>query len=825
MVEVLERLRADLANRYAIDRELGRGGMATVYLATDLKHGRQVALKVLRPDLAQSLGPDRFLQEIRIAAGLTHPNILPLHDSGDADGLLYYVMPYVASETLRGRIDRERQLALDDALRIAREVAEGLAYAHGEGIIHRDVKPENILLPAGHAVIADFGLARAIRAAAGAEVSSGRLVVGTPTYMSPEQSAGAELDARSDLYSLGCVLYEMLAGEPPFTGPSAQTVAAKHLRQPPPPIRMVRPDLPPWVEVLVGRALAKVPAGRFASAAAFADALAQRQTTGPVPMTPLGRRRGWRAAALAGIAAVSAGVYFARDPGAEVEVASSPAGISHLDPTHLAVLYFDTESPDGAMRAVAGGLTEDLIDELGRVEALSVISANGVRPYRDRPVPLDSLARTLSVGTFVGGTVSGPLERPRVTVRLIDAATGLQLDSRVVEPTGGLLAMRRALTQEVARFLRERLGEEISLREFREEAPDGRTWIMIRRADDLRDDAASLYEGGDTVAALRALNAADSLLTLAERMAPGWIAPTVLRGWLAVSRIDLNDDTSPGPGPVRTWAQWGLEHAEHALARKPNDPQALELRGTLRFREWYSLTSQPLGDLESAERDLRAAALPDNPTQARAWSTLSALLVARGSFQEAYVSARRAYESDAFLAEASSVLFRLYQTSFLDGRRDEAVKWCGEGYERFPRNWLFHFCRLTLLWMPGPERPDVDAAWSLAGDLEGLMPPRALAVRAPRWRMMVAGVLARAGLRDSSRRTLQAARAASADDKEMDYYEAGTRLLLGEREPCLALLERYVARDPGARAYLTRDPMFQTLRDDPRYRRLVGSAR
>jgi len=276
MAEVVERLRTVLAEHYAVDRELGRGGMATVYLARDLKHGRLVAIKVLRPTLAESLGPGRFLREIRIASRLTHPNILPVHDSGEAEGLLFYVMPYVGGESLRDLIRREGQLPVEDAIRIAQEVAQGLTYAHGEDVVHRDIKPENILLEAGHAVIADFGLARAIHASALDDLSSAGLAIGTPAYMSPEQAtAGDQIDGRSDVYSLGCVLYEMLAGEPPFTGPSAQAIAAKHLQLSPPPLRTVRPSVPDSVQAAINRALEKIPGDRFQTAEEFGHALAE----------------------------------------------------------------------------------------------------------------------------------------------------------------------------------------------------------------------------------------------------------------------------------------------------------------------------------------------------------------------------------------------------------------------------------------------------------------------------------------------------------------------------------------------------------------------
>src|SRR5216110_3641878 len=267
-------LQAALADRYALERELGRGGMATVYLARDLRHGRLVAIKVLRPEIAAALGPERFLREIELAARLTHPHILPLHDSGQAGGFLYYVMPYIEGESLRERLEREGPLPLEDALRITRDVTSALSYAHGHDVVHRDIKPENILLSGGEAVVADFGIARAITAAAAGTLTETGIAIGTPGYMSPEQATESErLDGRSDIYSLGCMLYEMLAGEPPYTGANVRNVIAKQLTDPVPSVRRLRDTIPPAIDGAVSKALAKAPADRFASAAQFAEAL------------------------------------------------------------------------------------------------------------------------------------------------------------------------------------------------------------------------------------------------------------------------------------------------------------------------------------------------------------------------------------------------------------------------------------------------------------------------------------------------------------------------------------------------------------------------
>jgi tetratricopeptide (TPR) repeat protein/TolB-like protein len=281
VMDQTERLRAALADRYELDREVGSGGMAHVYRAHDRQHDRDVAIKVLKPELAAALGTERFLREIHIAARLQHPHILPLYDSGVADGFLYYVMPYVEGETLRDLIRREKQLSLGNAIQIARDVAEALSYAHTHDVLHRDIKPANILLSGEHAVVADFGIAKAISAADEEALTGTGIAIGTPEYMSPEQGSGEQgADRRSDIYALGCVLYEMLAGQPPFTGRTAQSILARHRHDAPPSLRVVRPALPPEIEQAVETALAKVPADRFDTAQEFAEALAGATQSG-----------------------------------------------------------------------------------------------------------------------------------------------------------------------------------------------------------------------------------------------------------------------------------------------------------------------------------------------------------------------------------------------------------------------------------------------------------------------------------------------------------------------------------------------------------------
>jgi serine/threonine-protein kinase len=287
MAEITAKLSTALADRYQIESHLGEGGMATVYLAHDIKHDRKVALKVLRPELAAVIGAERFLNEIKVTANLQHPHILPLHDSGDADSFLYYVMPYVEGDSLRDKLDRERQLAIDDAIEITRSIASALDYAHRQGVIHRDIKPENILIHDGQALVADFGIALAVSHASDARLTETGLSVGTPHYMSPEQAMGdRELDARSDVYSLGAMLFEMLAGDPPYTGTTAQAIVAKVITEKAPPVTATRDTVPGHVAAAIAKALNKMPADRFSTAAAFADALTNTAFTLPATAAP-----------------------------------------------------------------------------------------------------------------------------------------------------------------------------------------------------------------------------------------------------------------------------------------------------------------------------------------------------------------------------------------------------------------------------------------------------------------------------------------------------------------------------------------------------------
>ncbi len=447
MADFVDRLQGSIAGRYTIERELGRGGMATVYLATDVKHGRRVAVKVLDPDLARAIGPRRFLQEIEIAAKLTHPTILPLHDSGEADGLLYYVMPYIEGESLRDRLTRERHLGLDDVVQIIHNVAAALSYAHGQGVIHRDIKPENVLLIERQAVVADFGIARAVDAAGAGRLTETGLSVGTPAYMSPEQASGERtLDRRSDIYSLGCLAYEMLGGEPPFTGPSAQAVMARHSVDPVPRLRTLRPTVPDAMEHAISKALAKVPADRFDTAEQFAGALA-RASTAPAVAGQVRRashaagRRGLIVAACLTLVA-AAGWWWST--GTSVPTVES---LAVLPPTNV----MNTADQEHVVQ----GMLHALITELGRAGVPVVGGLQSMMRFRNSDKTVRDIAAELRVDAVIESSVLWMGDSVRIDARLIDGATEQTLWSRSYsEESHNVLALYKEVTRAIASEIR-----------------------------------------------------------------------------------------------------------------------------------------------------------------------------------------------------------------------------------------------------------------------------------------------------------------------------------------------------------------------------------
>ena len=425
MADSLKRLQAALADRYAVEHEVGSGGMATVYLAQDLRHDRPVAIKVLLPQLAAALGPERFLREIKTTARLHHPHILALHDSGEADGFLYYVMPFVEGESLRDRMTREGQLPLDEALLITREVADALSYAHSMGIVHRDIEPENILLESGHAMVADFGISRAISEGGGKRLTQFGLAIGTPAYMSPEQASGeARIDGRSDVYSLACVLYEMLSGEPPHTGPTPQAILARQLTDEVRSLTAVRSSVAPALETAIRRALAAAPADRFATATEFQAALLAESSAVRRSMRALRvvRKRTARVALIAvGLGALLIGAVLVRG----VLVREAQAGER---PVTLAVFPFRASGTDAG--ALGEGAADLLAAALDGTVGMTVADPAGLwrSLRRSKSAPLDApeLAQALELGRriaapyFLLGSITSLGGQVSASVRIYD---------------------------------------------------------------------------------------------------------------------------------------------------------------------------------------------------------------------------------------------------------------------------------------------------------------------------------------------------------------------------------------------------------------------
>jgi len=428
MSEVAGRLTTAVADRYRIERELGQGGMATVYLARDLRHKRDVAIKVLKPELAAVLGGERFLREIETTANLRHPGILPLYDSGEAGGFLFYVMPFVEGESLRDRLARDKQLPVDIALQIAREAADALGYAHARGVIHRDIKPENILLESGHAVVADFGIAKAVSAVEGGSLTQTGLAVGTPAYMSPEQVlADSTLDGRSDLYSLGCVLFEMLTGEPPFAAATPQRTIARRLTEPPPMPAARRPEIGEQLSGAIQRMLATDPADRPATAAEFADSLSRTWRSDPTLPVAASFKTGATATSGRGIATRAAG---------------------------LVVLPFVNRSPDSGDEYFSDGLTEEIISDLASIKALSVISRTSAMRFKGSDKDVRSIGRELGVRYALEGSVRKAGSSLRITAQLIDAEADAQLWSEKYSGTmDDVFEVQERVSREIVKAL------------------------------------------------------------------------------------------------------------------------------------------------------------------------------------------------------------------------------------------------------------------------------------------------------------------------------------------------------------------------------------
>ena len=596
----IDRLKAALADRYDVERELGRGGMATVYLARDRKHGRAVAIKVLLPDLAASVGSERFAREIELAARLRHPHIVPLFDSGEADGFLYYVMPQLVGESLRARLEREKQLPVDDALQIAREVADALSYAHAQGIVHRDIKPENILLEGGHAVVADFGIAKAFAGDAATLTETG-LTVGTPAYMSPEQAAGAgDIDGRADLYSLACVLYEMLSGRTPFVGPTASSVIQQHLTLDAIPLTSLRPAVPASVAAGVSRALAKSPADRFNPVAQFSEVLRAPTATAPAVAAPTPRPRSATrvAVVLAVLVMALVGAWAARDR----------LGFGKTRIESIAVLPLENISGDSSQSAFVNGVHDQIIGELSRISGLRKVSPRpSVMSYRGTTKRAPEIGSELGVDALVQGSVFWAGDTVRLQVQLIDARGDRLLWSQPYDrDVRNVLAAMGEVAGTIARELGVALtGQETAHLAVRREAnPQAQEHYLRGRDLVYRRDSGSI-------------RAAIAELREAIRLDSAYAPPYALLAFTSAFGANIG---LAGPDSIYGWFARAVAAAGRAMALDSLNPEGFAVRG---YAGIY--TGQPS---DSTELVLRRA-LRLRPKYAEAWGWLAQAIAAR----------------------------------------------------------------------------------------------------------------------------------------------------------------------------------------------------
>jgi serine/threonine-protein kinase len=795
MTDLRARIGTIVAERYRLERPLGEGAAAIVFLAHDLKHDRDVALKILRPEVALVIGADRFEREISLSARLSHPHIVPLLDAGEWDGLLYYAMPVLSGASLRDRLNQIGPLALDEALQIVRDVAVAIDYAHSRGIVHRDIKPENVLIGGGTATVADFGVAKIVDdGLSAASITQSGLALGTVVYMSPEQASAGAIDGRSDLYSLGCMTYEMLAGEPPFTGPNSQAILAKHFTDAVPSVRRLRPALPPAIDDVLATAMAKAPADRFPTCAEFAAALSRVResaaasggmpTTPPAskPRGPGGAARSWvsrPAVAVAIALAVIVPVIFAwggRGTNSDTEVVRDSL-------QSIAVLPFEDVSAAKDQEYFATGMADELITALSRLPRLRIAARTSSFALRGSNLSPREIGQRLRVSSLLTGSIRRDGDRLRVNAELIDIGADTVVWKDVFDRQ-----MRDVFT------VQEQIAQTIASR-FRlltTEKP-----LVSVATGDL--EAYSLYlrgrlEWNKRTAA--SLGSAVDFFTQATRLDPRYA-----RAWAGLADtynvIGLNFYGPPGEN-----FRAGREAARRAIAL---DSTLAEAHAAL-----ASATAFLDRDWESAEASYRRAIRLD-PTYPATYYFYSIFLVNLHRFDEGLANAMTARELDPASAAMAQGVGMAYVYS---GRFEEAIEPLRRAISLQPGYYFPHAWYAIAL----ARRQQRDSALAEARDAVRLAPENVLV------RTFLGQTFALVGESDSA---LAVARGIEAlqSRRAVPWVMLGRLYaILGDKEQALQALRRGMEANEAQLAQL-RVPGFEALHGDPRYEAMLKELR
>jgi len=776
-----DRLKAALAARYQIEREIGSGGMATVYLAQDLKYRRQVAVKVLDPDLTQGLAGKRFLRETGIVAELTHPHILPTFDVDEADGFFYFVMPYVEGGSLRSRLEKEKQLPVEEAVRITREIADALAYAHGIGLVHRDVKPGNIMLEAGHAVLADFGIAQVVGQTGEDRLTRTGTSLGTPAYMSPEQATGEGfLDGRSDQYALGCVLFEMLAGHPPFTGVQTDAVIRQHLTEKPPSVTRSRPSVTKAVAKVINRALAKSPADRFRTTGEMAAALAL--TTAPEKAERKTERK-FLPIILGVVLLAVIGLLGTMVLWSGEEPSNGAIATGEDQRPSIAVLPFDNFSPDPEDAYFADGMQEQITSTLAKIGSLIIRGRTSVMSYRDHPRPLPEVASELGVTFILEGSTRVAGDRVRMTAQLIDAEKDEHVWSQEYDRAfslESLLDVQSEIAQQVASELRAVL------------TPDERSRIQAKPTDDL--EAYRAYLSGRYLWGQRTPEGLRRAITLFEEAIGRDSAFALAYSGLADAYVVLpwySTTASPQSMFLR-----GEEAALNAIRLDPTSSEAHASLGYLRALARHDLTG-------AEEELMRAIALDPTYPTARHW--LADVLSFQGRLDEAIGAEETAHELDPLAMTSRRNLGNLHM---FNGEYEEALRFYESALDLGPNNaatWE-RMALVNTLVGRFDAASDALARWGQLTDVD------------PRITDEVASALL--GFRQS--------RVPGGIPTSFDtipamspFEQAGFLALAGETDRALDRLEIGVTEGWPAALEIRVHPVFDPLRDHPRFQALL----